>query len=147
MYNINNKKVTVVKTTAFVTAFNTASCDVSCILYVLSNGKYTGSVCAKQFICKTKDEINYNIFIINTRSSDVTSVKLLDILPKGANVTDIKSVTLEGKTPIKYTIKNNSIEFDIDPIKVHLYSRVVVTIQNNSNIDIESNTVQIEEVT
>lgn len=148
MISINNGTVKLIKTNGLVRSYNTNDCDVSIYVYLLTDGKCTGSVCAKQFICKTKDEINYNIFIINTRSSEVASVKLLDILPKGANVSDIKSVTLEGKDPIKYTIKDNSIEFSIDSIiKTHLYSRIVVTIQNNIGIDIESNNVQILEVT
>ena len=145
MSYINNRKA--IKATANISGYICGKIQPSWLLYLITSDKFIG-IYAKQFICKTKDEINYNIFIINTRSSDVTSVKLLDILPTGTNVSDIKSVTLEGKIPIAYTIKNNSIEFSINSmIKAHLYSRVVVTIQNNSNIDIESNTVQIEEVT
>ena len=145
MYNINNKKVLKVKATTIIKANNNLDYKASCLLYYITNGKCTDSVCAKQFVCKTSTEINYNIFIINTTNNNLNSVTLLDILPKGASnaIIMIDGDDYDHPLPI-----DNEIEFVIDkPVNAHSYLRVIVTIDNNINIDIGSNTVDIVEVT
>ena len=132
MYSINNKKIIPIKATTVIDGNISKQIEKSSFLYYIIDGKCTDSVCAKQFVCKTKNEINYNIFVINTRNYSV-NVKLIDILPD--NLKEIY-VKIQDKPPIKVPEYSDEIDITIPLIASHSYSRIVVNIENTGNIDI-----------
>lgn len=79
----------------------------------------------KQFITKTKDTINYNIYVINTTEHYIKDIQVTDILPVGAELT---SIAMNNGS---YTLENNIIDFYIPLIKPRLYSKIIVSIKNN----------------
>lgn len=79
----------------------------------------------EQFITKTKDTINYNIYVINTTEQYIKDIRVIDILPVGAELISI------AMNKGSYSLENNSIDFYIPLIKPKLYSKIVVSIKNN----------------
>ena len=124
-----------IKTKGLVRSYNAADCDASINIYIMDNSD-TNILITRQFISKTRSFIKYYIYVINISKQDVRNIKLVDYIPKDA---ELYSVTIDNGSS---TVDGKSIYFNIPLIKPELYSKIIINIKNNIK-DEEDNSINI----
>lgn len=134
---INRKIIKKIKTTVFISSYNSKDLEAFNYLYVVVDENPKLPI--RQFISKSNEKIRYNIYIINITEEIISDIESVDNLPEGAK---IQKVTLDGEE-ISFSPTDTSINFKIPSIEGQRYSKIIIEIDNDPDVKEKANSMYI----